>query len=294
MQKVEIEIKEIANECFVIMPFRDLFDIEYSQVIKPAIESVGLKCIRGDEIYSDQMIMADLWNSIRKCRVVIAELTGRNPNVLYEVGLAHALGKPIIIITRNKDDVPFDLRSLRYFYYDINNPSWGNNLNSTLIEALKNVIENPEIGKYLDGVRIIGENVLEQPSEKQPENINVLDISGRWVGEYKNPHRTDVTESITLTISQNNNRLEALGITQYSLRGMLTVVNQTFIGEIQDDKITLRGVNYTFLQRGNESGFGLDNLDLQTKDDKLIGFQSDHTTVDEGEPIELKRYKNDS
>src|ERR1041385_3895652 len=111
---VLVEIGEVENTCFVAMPFNNLFQIQYERVIRPAVEELGLKCIRADEIYLTPQIMADIWNGIRKSRLIIAELTGRNPNVFYEIGLAHAIGKPIILLTRREEDVPFDLKSLRY------------------------------------------------------------------------------------------------------------------------------------------------------------------------------------
>ena len=109
MVKVEIDLGNLTNSCFVIMPFSPTYETEYERIIRPAVEAAGLACIRADEIYSKPQITADIWKSLRAARIVIAELTGKNSNVLYEVGLAHALGKPVIIITRNEDDVPFDL-----------------------------------------------------------------------------------------------------------------------------------------------------------------------------------------
>ena len=75
-----------------------------------------------------QAIVQDIWHSVRKARLVVAELSGRNPNVMYEIGLAHAIGKPIVLLARSEEDVPFDLRALRYIYYDPNNPLWGTDL----------------------------------------------------------------------------------------------------------------------------------------------------------------------
>ena len=158
MTNILIEIKNIENSCFVVMPFSSLYQIEYESIIKPTLEELSIKCVRGDEIYSKQRIMDDIWQSIKSCRFVIAELTGKNPNVLYEVGLAHAIGKPVIILTRNADDVPFDLKDLRYLYYDINDPFWGENLKLGLKSLIQKVIENPEIDTYLEGIKCL--NIL--------------------------------------------------------------------------------------------------------------------------------------
>src|SRR5207237_4931202 len=101
---------------------------------------IGLKCVRGDEIYSKPNIMSDIWKELRKARLVVAELTGKNANVFYEIGLAHAIGKPIILLTRNEDDVPFDLKALRYRYYDVNDPFWGDNLRDSIQLMVKSVL----------------------------------------------------------------------------------------------------------------------------------------------------------
>jgi hypothetical protein len=62
--------------------------------------------------------MDEVWENIRKSRVVLADLTGRNANVFYETGIAHALGKEVILMARELEDVPFDLRHLRCILYD--------------------------------------------------------------------------------------------------------------------------------------------------------------------------------
>ena len=154
MSKVKtlIDLGDLKNTCFIVMPFDKLFQTQYEKIIRPTVSSLALDCIRGDEIYTKQRIMDDIWTSIRSCRLVIAELSGKNPNVMYEVGLAHAIGKPVIIITRNGDDVPFDLKALRYLFYDINDPFWGENLKLGLTSLIENVLENQNIDRYLEGI----------------------------------------------------------------------------------------------------------------------------------------------
>jgi len=104
--------------CFVLMPFAADFDALYENAIHPAAEATqGLSCLRADEIYGPRPIMADIWKSITEAAILIADLTGRNPNVLYELGLAHAQRKPVILITQDINDVPFDLRAIRCVVY---------------------------------------------------------------------------------------------------------------------------------------------------------------------------------
>lgn len=108
--------------CFVLMPFEEALTAVYEHGIKPQIESMGMQCKRADEIYSAQSILSDIWGSIQSAELVIADLTGRNPNVMYELGLCHALWKRVILLSQNKDDVPFDLRAWRVIWYDFSFP----------------------------------------------------------------------------------------------------------------------------------------------------------------------------
>ena len=103
------------------MPFADQNDIQivYSDHIKNVIENrCGLRCERADDIYDISGIMQSVWESISKASIIIADLTNRNPNVFYELGIAHTLGKPVIMITQSMKFVPFDLRHLRCILYE--------------------------------------------------------------------------------------------------------------------------------------------------------------------------------
>ena len=104
---------------FVLAPFIEPFTTIFRDHIKPTVEQGNsFTCIRADDIYDNRPIVEDIWKSINEARIVLAELTGRNPNVFYEVGIAHTVGKEVILITQTMDDVPFDLRHLRCIVYD--------------------------------------------------------------------------------------------------------------------------------------------------------------------------------
>jgi hypothetical protein len=100
------------------MPFADEFQAVYDDHIKKVLTDLGLVAQRADEIASTSMITWDIWERINKARFIIADMTGRNPNVFYEVGLAHALSKEVILLTRSMGDIPFDLQALRFIVYD--------------------------------------------------------------------------------------------------------------------------------------------------------------------------------
>lgn len=130
----------MKNFCFVVMPFGGLFDDIYQQIYTPAIREMGLEPLRADDIYDNQPIIQDIMQSIRDAALVIAEVTGRNPNVNYELGMAHALEKEVIIVTSNKDDVPSDYRHLRYVFYNSSGIKWDSKLSRELSATMRTVL----------------------------------------------------------------------------------------------------------------------------------------------------------
>ena len=110
--------------CFVLLPFREQFLRIYKDHIKPTLEDIGLTVMKSDDIFTTTEIIEDIWEYINKARVIVADVTGRNGNVFYELGLAHTVGKSVIILTQDESDVPFDLRHLRYFKYSDNEKGW--------------------------------------------------------------------------------------------------------------------------------------------------------------------------
>src|SRR5215475_3078399 len=105
------------------MPFAEPIGGYYTTIYQPAIEKAKLRANRADaDIYGTGKIIDQIWNGINSARVLLAELTGRNANVLYELGLAHALHKPVVLVCSNEEDVPFDLRHVRVIYYDKDDP----------------------------------------------------------------------------------------------------------------------------------------------------------------------------
>jgi hypothetical protein len=114
---IPLSIEVDQSLCFVLMPFAADFDEVREDVIDVAIRDVGLVPLRADDIYGPGNIMDDIWKHILKAKVIIADLTGRNANVFYELGLAHAMEKQVIMIAQDIADIPFDLRQLRQRIY---------------------------------------------------------------------------------------------------------------------------------------------------------------------------------
>lgn len=123
----------------VMMPFKKSFNKIYN-VIGTACFQNELQCLRVDEIWDEPEIIQDVFSLIYRSRIVICDFTGRNPNVFYEAGIAHTLGKPLIPIAQNKNDIPFDLRHFRFIKY-INTKIGRDHLKSELSKKMVKVFK---------------------------------------------------------------------------------------------------------------------------------------------------------
>lgn len=145
LKKISKGVKiEQGDTCFVVMPFADPIGGYYKSVYEPAIAKAGLRAVRADdEIFATGKIIDQIWSGITGAKVLVAELTGRNPNVFYELGLAHALAKPVVLVSANQEDVPFDLQHIRVIYYDMRDPFWGEKLIAKVSENILSALKNP-------------------------------------------------------------------------------------------------------------------------------------------------------
>lgn len=102
---------------FVAMPFASELKPIYTDHILKVTGQLGLTCRRGDDFFTTNHIMQDVWSAIYQSELCIVDCTGRNPNVFYELGIAHTLGRKTILIVQSLDDIPFDLKAFRVIDY---------------------------------------------------------------------------------------------------------------------------------------------------------------------------------
>jgi hypothetical protein len=105
-------------KAFVVMQFAEPYDTFYREVIQRQAESAGFEVFRIDEKAGPGIIFQDIQREIEQAEIVIAEITPANPNVFYELGYAHALQKPTILLARRESQLPFDVRSYRVVFYN--------------------------------------------------------------------------------------------------------------------------------------------------------------------------------
>jgi hypothetical protein len=134
---------------FVLMPFNSDFKDVYELGIKPACIDAGAHPERVDEQIFQGSIVTRIYNNIAKADIIVADMSGRNPNVFYEVGYAHALNKLVILLTKNVNDIPFDLQDYPHIIY-----SHISDLKSALTGRVQWFVNNPQKGAELSQTNI--------------------------------------------------------------------------------------------------------------------------------------------
>ncbi|MFH4822631.1 hypothetical protein WL046_24075 [Vibrio alginolyticus] len=109
-------VKVEPNTAFVLTPFNKNFDEDY-QVVRDFFVDFGYRCQRGDDVIVSHNVLGHILEQMARSEVVVANITGRNPNVFYELGIAHALGKKVIIIARSPKDITFDISNNQVVIY---------------------------------------------------------------------------------------------------------------------------------------------------------------------------------
>lgn len=113
-----MEIDDRRPNAFIAMQFTDVYNEVYRDALKPLIEAIGFEPVRVDEISQPGIILNDIWMQLTQASVVIAEVSEPNPNVYYEIGVAHALNKPTILLAQRNTKLPFDLGPHKCIFYD--------------------------------------------------------------------------------------------------------------------------------------------------------------------------------
>lgn len=130
--------------CFVLMPFERKLTEIYERYVKTVVAGqCGLVCERADDLNKPNVVMKDVWERINRARVIVADLTRHNANVFYELGLAHAIGKQVVLIAQRERGkralLPFDVSGVRTIVYD-DTPSGYEKLSETLVRFVKDAV----------------------------------------------------------------------------------------------------------------------------------------------------------
>jgi len=163
--------KPFKKFVFVLMPFEKSFDDLYNFGIKQTCAELGTYCERVDEQIFSERILDRVYNQISKADILVADMSDRNPNVFYEVGYAHGIGKNVILLTKKADDIPFDLKHFPHIVYD--------GEITKLSEKLRKKVEwflNDENAEIIEDVNFNLNFLIDGQSIKEGETI---DLSGQ-------------------------------------------------------------------------------------------------------------------
>lgn len=172
-------------ECFVIMPITDRlpyqeghFKIVYEHVIKPACKNAGFSPKRSDEVNQTNFIVKDILKKLLDSPMAICDLSGQNPNVLFELGIRQAFNKPVTIIKDIATPRIFDIDGIRYIDYDENLRIDNINLSVKKIEEnLKNTYDSKE-NSLIESLSIKPAQILEDLTLSNDTSVLLDAIEG--------------------------------------------------------------------------------------------------------------------
>lgn len=142
-QVFEVPSKPVNEKLVaVMMPFYGSFSNTFDSINNACID-VGLECKKANDIWENSTFIQDIFELIFTSKIVIGDFTGKNPNVFYEIGIAHTLGKTVIPITQSIDDVPADLRHHRVLKYLPNTEGYSE-LQKELVKRLQTLTPKSE------------------------------------------------------------------------------------------------------------------------------------------------------
>lgn len=136
--------EEREKTAFVFMPFNKELQEVYEKGIKKALEDLGWKCHRSDEKFDAPEIICTICKNAQEANLIFADLTGKNPNVFLEVGLAFGLGKHVVLLSQSPSDIPFDARTFRTLFYD---PQELLNLKGEIHALIESIKPKPRMSK---------------------------------------------------------------------------------------------------------------------------------------------------
>ena len=152
---------------FIIMPFKDELSWVFEHIIEPALTEAEYEVIRADSGLDQRAIIQDIVTGIIGATLVVADLTGSNPNVMYELGISHSLGTPTFLMTQTLPDTPFDVKAYRANFYS-KEPASVSQIKKTLTEVAKARLggsirfSNP-VADFVPKVRTVLEANYNQP-----------------------------------------------------------------------------------------------------------------------------------
>ena len=283
------------NDAFVLMPFSESLSEVYDFLIKGSLESVGYIVKRADDIKSQRNILEDIIKEIINSDLIVADLTDSNPNVYYELGIAHALGKNVVLITQEIEELPFDLRSYRVISYGTHFAKMIQ-AKDELLDIAKNAITgkipfgNP-VKDYAVTKDIPNFNKAESELPEEGEELGILDYKMDMEGSFE--ELTEIIEEVgsklsdelTPEINSTTEKFTSKNITTKQQREIV----QNLANHMDDYARYLKPRNERYKHLLNKIETSLEyllsgNIDYQTDEEKenMISFIDTLKSMEQG------------
>lgn len=256
------------------MPFGGYFDSYYSDVIRPAVQSVGVACVRADEIYGAGAIIKDIYEAIAKADICLVDVTDKNPNVSYELGMAHALGKPAVLVTQRIEDIPFDYRHLRAISYGPKRSGWEKAFQESIARTVSEVLKNPSEHLALKGQA----SGLQLANDRHPVNrfleANILPLLSQ-------PYRENVEARVDYSESNDPRFLNVVDEVTYKCRAVGGSIDRSITWSfIRGEHQEMKAISITIKKPTGETKELLYRNDFAATDPDS-GFKFAHKITDD-------------
>lgn len=273
-EKKSNELQEEQERCFVIMPISDQGDYPkghftkvYNQIFKPAIIAAGYEPFRVDEDKISNPIINKIFDAVQNCPMALCDLSNRNPNVLYELGLRQAYDKPVVLVQDEKTPRIFDVSGINTVQYS------SERLFENVMEAREKITDaliSTRDGKVNSIVKIVqAESASMKTVEVSQEDRMEVMLSGIMSeikeirnatdknSYLKNYETTVYPEKLTFIGDTNNLKkliLDEDGVNKCKERFLVKLKESVTFKEINDalKKIASWGINVRHVQNGNE------------------------------------------
>ncbi len=247
---------EKKPSCFVIMPISNQpgyesghFSLVYEDIIKPAIYAAGMDPIRADETKNTNLIQLDILRKVIESDIAICDMSAKNPNVFYELGVRQAFDKPTVLMIDDDTTAPFDVSSLRYVdykksmgYRDVKNAI--KNLAQTLLETYNKKDDKAEINSL---IRLME---LTAPAQLNQVDISAEDRTAIQMSELTasiHSMQTMQTKILNSLNEQNNQNIrgkvngdrQRIITAEWVNRGLENIKNQVFEDEVLATRTTV-------------------------------------------------------
>lgn len=131
------EFQSQPMSCLVLMPLEAYWSQPLWQQLNDLLASLGYDSLQAEALFQEN-VLENTWTRMNEVDLVIADLTYKHPDVFYKLGMAHTLGKKVVLLTQHARDIPHDFRFLPSIVYDNNLPGL-EKLNQALIEKIKHL-----------------------------------------------------------------------------------------------------------------------------------------------------------